>query len=63
MAPTNTSAISIFWSMRLPGTTLVDLGGLRDEPETLLGVHVDALTPTDLPTSFRAKLLAKARPI
>jgi len=47
----------------LPGATLFDLGGLQDELETLLGVHVDLLTPADLPAKFRAKVLAEARPV
>lgn len=47
----------------LPQTTLFDLGGLQDELETLLGVRVDLLTPADLPTRFRAQVLAEARPI
>jgi uncharacterized protein len=47
----------------LPGATLFDLGGLQDELESLLGVHVDLLTPADLPPKFRAKVLAEARPI
>ena len=47
----------------LPGTTLFDLGGLQDELESLLGVHVDLLTPDDLPPKFRAKVLAEARPV
>lgn len=47
----------------LPGATLFDLGGLQDELETLLGVHVDVLTPADLPRKFRAKVLAEARPV
>ena len=47
----------------LPGTTLLDLGGLLDELESLLGVHVDLLTPNDLPLKFRAKVLAEAQPI
>jgi predicted nucleotidyltransferase len=47
----------------LPGATLIDLGGLLDELESLLGVHVDLLTPGDLPPKFRAKVLAEARPI
>ncbi|MBW8828556.1 MAG: nucleotidyltransferase family protein [Burkholderiales bacterium] len=47
----------------LPGATLFDLGGLQDELESLLGVHVDLLTPPDLPLKFRAKVLAEARPI
>lgn len=47
----------------LPGATLFDLGGLQDELESLLGVHVDVLTPGDLPVKFRAKVLAEARPV
>ena len=42
---------------------LVDLGGLQDELEALLGIHVDLLTPADLPPKFRAKVLAEARPV
>lgn len=47
----------------LPGTTLLDLGGLQVELETLLGVPVDLLTPGDLPLKFRAQVLAEARPV
>jgi uncharacterized protein len=47
----------------LPGATLLDLGGLQDELETLLGVHVDLRTPGDLPPKFRAKVLAEAQPV
>ena len=47
----------------LPGATLFDLGGLQDELESLLGVHVDLLTPGDLPAKFRAKVLAEAQPV
>lgn len=47
----------------LPGATLFDLGGLQDELESLLGVHVDLLTPADLPSKFRAKVLAEAQPV
>ena len=47
----------------LPGTTLFDLGGLQDELETLLGVHVDLLTPDDLPAKFRTTVLAEALPV
>lgn len=45
----------------LPGTTLFDLGGLQDELESLLGIHVDVLTPADLPAKFRAQVLAEAQ--
>ena len=47
----------------LPGATLFDLGGLQDELQTLLGVRVDVLTPTDLPANFRARVLAVAQPL
>ena len=47
----------------LPGATLFDLGGLQDTLEMLLGVHVDLLTPADLPMKLRAKILAEAQPI
>lgn len=47
----------------LPGATLFDLGGLQDELETLLGVHVELLTPADLPPKFRARVLAEAQPV
>ena len=47
----------------LPGATLFDLGGLQDELETLLGIHVDLLTPADLPTKVRDKVLAEAQPV
>ncbi|WP_334173640.1 nucleotidyltransferase family protein [Sinomonas sp.] len=46
-----------------PGATLFDLGALQDELEELLGVHVDVLTPGDLPPRFRARVLAEARPV
>lgn len=47
----------------LPGATLLDLGGLQDDLEALLGIHVDLLTPGDLPLKFRAKVLAEAQPV
>jgi predicted nucleotidyltransferase len=47
----------------LPGATLFDLGGLQDELESLLGVPVDLLTPTDLPPKLRARVLAEAQPV
>lgn len=47
----------------LPGATLFDLGGLQVELEDLLGVHVDLLTPSDLPPKFRDQVLAEARPV
>lgn len=47
----------------LPGATLFDLGGLQDELESLLGVRIDLLTPADLPSKFRAEVLAEAQPV
>lgn len=47
----------------LPGATLFDLGGLQVELEELLGVHVDLLTPGDLPAKIRASVLREARPV
>ncbi|HHQ4456599.1 nucleotidyltransferase family protein [Aeromonas salmonicida] len=47
----------------LPGATLLDLGDLEDELRSLLGVDVDVLTPGDLPPTFRAKVLAQAKPV
>jgi uncharacterized protein len=47
----------------LPGATLLDLGGLQDALQELLGAQVDLLTPADLPEGFRDKVLAEARPI
>ena len=47
----------------LPGATLLDLGGLQDDLESLLGIQVDLLTPGDLSPKFRAKVLAGAQPV
>ncbi len=47
----------------LPGATLFDLGGLQVELEDLLGIHVDLLTPGDLPPKFRDQVVAEARPV
>ncbi|WP_416761096.1 nucleotidyltransferase family protein [Roseateles sp. So40a] len=47
----------------LPGTTLIDLGGLQRELEVLLGVPVHLLTPGFISEKFRAQVLAEARPV
>lgn len=44
----------------LPGTTLLDLGGLQIELEETLGIAVDVVTPKDLPPAFREQALASA---
>ena len=46
-----------------PETTLFDIGAIRRELRELLGVPVDVITPRSLPESFRAAVLAAARPI
>ncbi len=47
----------------LPGATLFDLGALQIALEEHLGIPIDVLTPGDLPTKFRAQVLADAVPI
>lgn len=47
----------------LPGTTLLDLGGLQQALEDLLGVPVDVRTPGDLPERFREAVLKEALPL
>lgn len=47
----------------LPGTTLLDLGGLQDELQELLGVSVEVLTLKDLPIKFRDAVAQEARPV
>jgi predicted nucleotidyltransferase len=44
-------------------TTLFDIGAIRDELSKLLGVPVDVLTPNALPDTFRASVIAEARPV
>jgi predicted nucleotidyltransferase len=46
-----------------PETTMFDIGAIRHELLQLLGVHVDVLTPNALPDSFRAQVIAEARPV
>lgn len=47
----------------LPGATLLDLGGLQDELQKLLGVSVDVLTLKDLPAKFRDVIELEAKPV
>ena len=46
-----------------PETTLFDIGAIRHELRTLLGVPVDVLTPMALPDSLREVVLADAVPV
>ncbi|WP_425463117.1 nucleotidyltransferase family protein [Marinobacter maritimus] len=47
----------------LPGATLLDLGGLQDELQSLLKVKIDLVTPGDLPIRVRANVISEARPV
>jgi hypothetical protein len=45
------------------GMSLFDVGAIRWELRTLLGIEVDVVTPRALPDSFRAEVLASAMPV
>jgi len=47
----------------LPGATLFDLGGLQEELQNQLHVHVDVRTPGELPPRIRTQVLAEAQPL
>jgi predicted nucleotidyltransferase len=57
------AATSTCSSTRFPARRRFDLGGLQVELEEMLGVPVDLLTPEDLPTKYRQKVLLEALPI
>jgi uncharacterized protein len=46
-----------------PDTTLFDIGRIRHQLKTLLGVPVDVLTPQALPDKFRAAVMRGAIPL
>lgn len=46
-----------------PETTLFDIGAIRSELGSLLGVPVEVLTPNALPTEIRNAVLATALPV
>lgn len=46
-----------------PETTMFDIGAIRHELQSLLGVPVDVLTPNSLPDRFRAQVVAEALPV
>lgn len=46
-----------------PETTMFDIGAIRHELLSLLGVPVDVLTPNALPDKFRAQVVAQALPV
>lgn len=48
----------------LPGTTLLDLGGLLEELSDIMkGTDIHLLTPGDFPERVRVRVLKEARPI
>jgi hypothetical protein len=46
-----------------PGRSLLDLGGLQAELETLFGCHVDVVTEKGLKARIRGRVLAEAVPV
>ena len=46
-----------------PDTSLLDLCGLENDLEALLGVRVDVRTPERLSRRFRDRVVAEARPV
>jgi prevent-host-death family protein len=46
-----------------PGRSLLDLGGLLDELQSLLGCSVDVVTPNTLRDSMRQRVLQEAVPL
>ncbi len=46
-----------------PETTLMDIGAIRLELRTMLGVPVDVVTPNSLPVGFREQVIKEAIPL
>ena len=44
-----------------PDTSLFDIGAIRRELKSLLGIEVDVLTPNALPDSFRHRVVSEAK--
>ncbi len=44
-----------------PDTSLFDIGAIRRELKSLLGIEVDVVTPNALPDSFRDRVLLEAK--
>jgi predicted nucleotidyltransferase len=47
----------------LPGATQLDLGAIQFELEKSLGVPVEVITPADLPSRHRDRVLTEAIPV
>jgi prevent-host-death family protein len=59
---TSTSDVDILVDLE-PGRSLLDLGGLLDDLQRLLGCSVDVVTPNTLRDSIRQKVLREAVPL
>lgn len=59
---TDTSDLDLLVDAR-PDTTLLDLGGLQQTLEDLLGISVDVRTPEDLPSRFRQAVVNEAKAV
>lgn len=46
-----------------PETSLMDIGAIRYELKTLLGINVDVLTPNALPDASREQIIRESIPI
>ena len=46
-----------------PGRSLLDLGGLQADLETVMGCHVDVVTEKGLKTRIRSRVLAEVVPV
>ena len=46
-----------------PETSLMDIGAIRFELKTVLGINVDVLTPNSLPDTFREQVLQESIPV
>ncbi len=46
-----------------PDMTLLDIGGIIEDLQDVLGMKVDVLTPECLPAKWRARVLAEAMPV
>jgi predicted nucleotidyltransferase len=56
-------AMSTCWCARLPGTSLLDLGGLLMEAQSLLGRRDEIVSEQALHPALREKVLREAQPL
>lgn len=58
--PVGVDSLHILVSIIPDKTTLVDLYGIVDDLEELLGIHVDIITESSIPPEQRAVILKEA---